>query len=439
MDFDRYSRQAAEAVLDAEKQAAAAGRVEITPEHLLYAMLCQQSGMLLRLLASLGVDREDLKRRLQREIGGSGNPREEVFLSARLLGTMQRAERECRERGEEWVSTLHLFLALLDERGGRAAEHLNFFGVNRLRVSRALHGLRKQQKEDAPPQASDTVGETTGAAKSETTGAAKSETTGAPTKAKGDQDAIEPSLAVGSNVTPPLGEALRAYGRDLTYLAESGALDPVIGRDNEIRGMMQILSRRHKNNPLLVGEPGVGKTSTLYGLASRIVRGDVPAQMRNRRLVMLEMGSVIAGAKYRGDFEERLKAILQEVREAAGQILLVLPDLHTLIKAGDGQGGADASGLLKPALLRGEVQVIGTTTPEAYRQRFDKEPAFKRLFQSIAIHPPPKKKHFRSCAVSRRVMRSTTASRSRMMRCAPPFSFPNATSQIAPCPTKPSI
>lgn len=192
----------------------------------------------------------------------------------------------------------------------------------------------------------------------------------------------------GVDLSPPLGEALRSYGRDLTYLAESGGLDPVIGRDNEIRWMMQILSRRHKNNPLLVGEPGVGKTSILHGLALRIVRGDVPTQMRHRRLVVLEMGSVIAGAKYRGDFEERLKAILQEVRDAAGQILLVLPDLHTLIKAGDGASGADASGLLKPALLRGEVQVIGTTTAEAYRQRFDKEPAFKRLFQSIAVEPP---------------------------------------------------
>ncbi|MCB9639854.1 MAG: AAA family ATPase [Myxococcales bacterium] len=361
MDFEHYSRQAAESILEAEQLAASAGHAEITPEHVLFAMLASQGGMLSRLLEALGVEQGELSRRLERELRPLGKPREEVFLSARLLQTLQRAERECRERGEELVSTLHVFLAILEERGGRAAGHLSFFGVNRLRVSRALHSLRKRQKEDHPPQFAE---------KKELSKQAPLANTEA---------SAEP---------PPLGEALREYGRDLTHLASVGALDPVIGRDNEIRWMMQILSRRHKNNPLLVGEPGVGRTSILHGLALRIARGDVPTQMRSRRLVMLEMGSVIAGAKYRGEFEERLKAILQEVREAAGQIILLLPDLQALVGAGGGQSGSDASSLIKPALLRGELQAIGTTTPEAYRQRLDKDPAMKRLFQTIAVNEP---------------------------------------------------
>ena len=246
----------------------------------------------------------------------------------------------------------------------------------------------------------------------------------------------------GQRVQDPYAEskydALNRYARDLNEAARKGQIDPVIGRDDEIRRVLQILSRRTKNNPVLVGEPGVGKTAIAEGLAIRIVEGDVPEGLKDKRILALDMGALIAGAKYRGEFEDRLKAVVKDVGDSDGEVILFIDEIHTLVGAGGGEGAMDAANILKPALARGELRAIGATTLDEYQKYFEKDKALERRFQMVLVPSRRSRTPSRSCAASRTATRSTTASASPTARSWPRPSCRTATSRTASCPTRPS-
>jgi len=344
MDLNRFTEKAQEAVAGAQRLATRFGQQQVDVEHLLLSMLDQDQGLTPAILAKADVGVEALKLRVQREVerlprvsGASGGP-DQVLVSGRLNRLLVQAEEEAKRLKDDYVSIEHLLIALTEDTG-TAGRVLKEFGVTRDRLMRALQEVRGHQR-------------------------------------------------VSSQNPEGTYQALERYGRDLTQLARQGKLDPVIGRDDEIRRVIQVLSRRTKNNPVLIGEPGVGKTAIVEGLSQRIIRGDVPEGLKNKRVVALDMGALIAGAKYRGEFEERLKAVLKEVQEAQGEIILFIDELHTVVGAGRAEGAMDAGNLLKPMLARGELHCIGATTLDEYRKHIEKDAALERRFQPVLVDQP---------------------------------------------------
>lgn len=346
MNLDRFTNKAQEAVTETRNVLSRFGHSQVGPEHLLLSMIDQEDGLTSKILEKLDANPkaivEDLDSYLASQPKGSAvnTTKDELRVSSKLMQVLEFAAREAEKMKDQYISLEHLLIALCDPGKGQSGTILKQHGVTREKVLESLSEIRgNQQVTSQDPEAT--------------------------------------------------YQALTRYGRDLTEIAAKGKLDPVIGRDDEIRRVMQVLSRRTKNNPCLVGEPGVGKTAIAEGLAIRITKGDVPEGLKKKKLIALDMGSLIAGAKYRGEFEERLKAVLKEVLESQGQVILFIDEIHTVVGAGStGEGGMDAGNLLKPPLARGELHCIGATTIDEYRKHVEKDPALERRFQTVLVDEP---------------------------------------------------
>lgn len=340
MDINRLTEKTQEALKVAQGAAQRMGNQQVEVEHLLVALLAAEGGLATSVLKRAGADVEKVRPRLVEELerlpkvtGPTGTP-DQIYISSRLNKLFLRAEDEAKKLNDDFVSVEHLLLAATDD-----SKTFTEFGVTRERLMQALRDVRGSQR-------------------------------------------------VTTRNPEATYEALEKYGRDLTKSAAAGKLDPVIGRDEEIRRVIQVLSRRTKNNPVLIGEPGVGKTAIVEGLAQRIIRGDVTEGLKDKRIVSLDMGALIAGAKFRGEFEERLKAVLKEVQDANGEIILFIDELHTVVGAGKAEGSMDAGNLLKPMLARGELHCIGATTLDEFRQYIEKDAALERRFQTVMVDQP---------------------------------------------------
>ncbi|NLG02876.1 MAG: ATP-dependent chaperone ClpB [Clostridia bacterium] len=340
MNVNKFTQKSVEAVNDCEKIAYEFGNQEIEQEHLLYALLHQEDSLILKLIEKMEINKEhfcqNVENKLNKRTKVSGG---NIYIGQALNKALVHAEDELKPMGDEYVSVEHLFLALLKYPNEGLKELWKEYGINRERFLQALSTVRGNQRvtSDNPEATYDT---------------------------------------------------LEKYGQELVERARNQELDPVIGRDNEIRNVIRILSRKTKNNPVLIGEPGVGKTAVVEGLAQRIVLGDVPDGLKDKKIFSLDMGALVAGAKYRGEFEERLKAVLEDVKNSDGQILLFIDELHTIVGAGKTDGAMDAGNMLKPMLARGELHCIGATTLDEYRKYIEKDPALERRFQPVLIDEP---------------------------------------------------
>ena len=344
MEFNKFTDKSQEALRQAHLMAVKLNHHGADVEHLLVALLKDNEGIVPSILKQTNFSVEELQEDLEQvisrmpQVTGPVAVPDEGYVTQSLAGMLSRAKEAARDLKDDYVSVEHLFLALVDERGA-AGRLLRVRGLNRERVLVALKKMRGHQRVTGP----------------------------------------NPEVTY---------QALERYGRDLTQLAAQDKLDPVIGRDEEIRRVIQVLSRRTKNNPILIGDPGVGKTAIVEGLALRVIRGDVPDGLKNKRIVVLDMGALIAGAKFRGEFEERLKAVLKEVQGSSGEVVLFIDELHTVVGAGSAEGSMDASNLLKPMLARGELHCIGATTLDEFRKYVEKDRALERRFQTVLVDQP---------------------------------------------------
>ena len=343
MRFDKFTLKGQENLQIAQQLAEKFGHQQIEPEHILRALMEQREGVIPSILGKIGADQQQVIEQVDvalekiPKISGAGYG--QVYISPRSKAVLDKAFEEAEKMKDEYVSLEHILLAIADEGEGEAASILSASGITRDIVLKALVDIRGGQRiTDQSPE--------------------------------------------------DKYQALEKFTRDLTAIASKGDLDPVIGRDDEIRRIIQVLSRRTKNNPVLIGEPGVGKTAIVEGLAQRIVQGDIPETLKNKRVVALDMGALIAGTKYRGEFEDRLKALLKEITDAQGEIVLFIDEMHTLVGAGAAEGAVDASNMLKPALARGELRCVGATTIKEYRKHIEKDAALERRFQPVMVEEP---------------------------------------------------